>query len=193
MRTAGQIRKEFIEFFVQKQGHTFVPSSPVVPLDDPTLMFANAGMNQFIPFFLGHALVPVSAEEAEQYYVKTSTIAPADLGGTRFDDFDTVVLANVSDFANDTAIALENFVKRGGGYVSSCAGTYLATCNYDWSLKIIDAGFSVATTTPPALDLQLKFYVVDGDGDMTGQQMIDLEYGLAVAPVQLIGSWTAPG
>lgn len=66
-------------------------------------------------FFLGHALVPVSAEEAEQYYVKTSTITPADLGGTRFDDFDTVVLANVSDFANDTAIALENFVKRGGG------------------------------------------------------------------------------
>lgn len=66
-------------------------------------------------FFLGHALVPVSAEEAEQYYVKTSTITPAELGGTRFDDFDTVVLANVPDFSADTATALENFVKRGGG------------------------------------------------------------------------------
>lgn len=66
-------------------------------------------------FFLGHALVPVSADESEQYYVKTSTIAPADMGGTRFDDFDTVVLANVADFSADTAAALENFVKRGGG------------------------------------------------------------------------------
>ncbi|MEQ2008361.1 MAG: BatA domain-containing protein, partial [Limisphaerales bacterium] len=66
-------------------------------------------------FYLGHALVPVSPEEAEQYYVKTSTIAPADMGGTRFDDFDVVVLANVSDFSTDTATALENFVKRGGG------------------------------------------------------------------------------
>ena len=66
-------------------------------------------------FFLGHALVPVSAEEAEQYYVKTSTIAPADMAGTRFDDFDAVVLANVPDFSTDTAIAMENFVKRGGG------------------------------------------------------------------------------
>lgn len=66
-------------------------------------------------FYLGHALVPVSPEEAEQYYVKTSAIAPADMGGTRFDDFDVVVLANVSDFSTDTATALENFVKRGGG------------------------------------------------------------------------------
>lgn len=66
-------------------------------------------------FFLGHALVPVSAEEAEQYYVKTSTIAPADMAGTRFDDFDAVVLANVPDFSTDTATAMENFVKRGGG------------------------------------------------------------------------------
>jgi len=66
-------------------------------------------------FFLGHALVPVSTEEAEQYYVKTSTIAPAEMAGTRFDDFDSVVLANVPDFSADTATALENFVKRGGG------------------------------------------------------------------------------
>ncbi|MBI5802156.1 MAG: BatA domain-containing protein [Verrucomicrobia bacterium] len=66
-------------------------------------------------FFLGHALVPVSAEETEQYYVKTSTIAPGDMTGTRFDDFDAVVLANVPDFSPDTASAMENFVKRGGG------------------------------------------------------------------------------
>ena len=44
--TAKQIRQMFIDFFVKKYEHTYVHSSKTIPLDDPTLLFANAGMNE---------------------------------------------------------------------------------------------------------------------------------------------------
>ncbi|MBN1948197.1 MAG: hypothetical protein JW784_00475, partial [Candidatus Cloacimonetes bacterium] len=52
MISSHEIRKQFIEFFENRQ-HKALPSAPVIPLHDPTLLFTNAGMNQFKDIFLG--------------------------------------------------------------------------------------------------------------------------------------------
>ena len=55
-KTAQEIRQQFLDFFKSK-GHQIVPSAPIVVKNDPTLMFTNAGMNQFKDLFLGEAAI----------------------------------------------------------------------------------------------------------------------------------------
>ena len=57
MMTSGEIRQAFLDFFRSKE-HTIVPSAPIVVKNDPTLMFTNAGMNQFKDYFLGNKKAP---------------------------------------------------------------------------------------------------------------------------------------
>jgi alanyl-tRNA synthetase len=53
MMTSAEIRKAFLDFFAEKK-HVIVPSAPIVVKNDPTLLFTNAGMNQFKDYFLGN-------------------------------------------------------------------------------------------------------------------------------------------
>src|SRR5260221_13828687 len=62
MMTSTQIRQSFLDFFKSKQ-HTIVPSSSLMP-GSPNLLFTNAGMNQFVPIFLGQTKCPYTPGRA---------------------------------------------------------------------------------------------------------------------------------
>ena len=62
IRSSSQVRKDFLDFFKSKQ-HTIVPSSSLMP-DSPNLLFTNAGMNQFVPIFLGQTKCPYTPGRA---------------------------------------------------------------------------------------------------------------------------------
>jgi len=65
IKTAGEIRRAFIDFFV-KRGHVEVPSAPLVPKGDPTLLFTSAGMVQFKEFYLQTENLPYSRAASVQ-------------------------------------------------------------------------------------------------------------------------------
>jgi alanyl-tRNA synthetase len=71
MMTSAQIRQQFLDFF-QSKGHTIVPSAPIVLKDDPTLLFTNAGMNQFKDYFLGNRKAPYNRAADTQKCLRVS-------------------------------------------------------------------------------------------------------------------------
>ena len=69
MKSSAEIRKAFLEFF-RERGHEVVASSPLVPANDPTLLFTNAGMVQFKETFLGHEKRPYNRATSVQRCVR---------------------------------------------------------------------------------------------------------------------------
>ena len=69
--TSSEIRQKFLDFFASK-GHVIVPSAPIVVKNDPTLMFTNAGMNQFKDYFLGNKQAPTKRVADTQKCLRVS-------------------------------------------------------------------------------------------------------------------------
>src|SRR3982074_1142778 len=78
--TSAEIRRKFLEFF-KARGHQDVPSSPLVPADDPTLLFTNAGMVQFKRVFLG---------QEKRDYVRATTCQKCVRAGGKHNDLEQV-------------------------------------------------------------------------------------------------------
>src|SRR3954447_17129238 len=72
MRTA-EIKRRFLAHF-EANGHTVVPSAPLPAIDDPNLLFVNAGMVQFVPYFLGQRTPPYPRATSVQKCIRTPDI-----------------------------------------------------------------------------------------------------------------------
>ncbi|MFG7940356.1 alanine--tRNA ligase [Streptomyces cacaoi] len=109
-----QIRKTFTDFFTSR-GHHLVPSSPLVP-DDPTLLLANAGMNQFKPYFLGETTPPFPRATSIQKCVRTSDIENVGRTNRHATFFEMMGNFSFGDYFKEDAIAFAwELLTRGYG------------------------------------------------------------------------------
>ena len=93
---SSEIRKKFLEFF-ESHGHTVVASSPLVPGNDPTLLFTNAGMVQFKDVFLGHDKRPYLRAASSQRCVRAGG-KHNDSGECRLHGAPSYLLRNAGQF-----------------------------------------------------------------------------------------------
>jgi len=100
--TSDQLRKAFLDFFKEK-GHKIIPSSPLIPSGDPTLLLTNAGMVQVKPYFLGEEVPPSPRLASCQKCFRTSDLASVgDAGHLTF--FEMLGNFSVGDYFKREAI-----------------------------------------------------------------------------------------
>ncbi len=106
--TAQEIRKAFLDFFASHQ-HKIVPSAPIVSKDDPTLMFTNAGMNQFKDYFLGNQTPEVKRVADTQKCLRVSgkhnDLEEVGHDGTHHTMFEMLGNWSFGDYFKEEAIA----------------------------------------------------------------------------------------
>ena len=108
MKSSSEIRQQFLDFFASK-GHKIVASAPIVNKDDPTLMFTNAGMNQFKDFFLGNA-VPDNRRIADTQKClrvsgKHNDLEDVGYDGTHHTMFEMLGNWSIGDYFKEDALA----------------------------------------------------------------------------------------
>jgi alanyl-tRNA synthetase len=108
MKTAREIRKTFLDFFASK-AHKIVPSAPIVNREDPTLLFTNAGMNQFKDYFLGNKTPDnpriADTQKCMRVSGKHNDLEDVGYDGTHHTMFEMLGNWSIGDYFKDEAIA----------------------------------------------------------------------------------------
>ncbi|UYV75310.1 hypothetical protein LAZ67_12003455 [Cordylochernes scorpioides] len=100
--SSAELRKLFLDYFVNENGHAFIPSSSIIPKKDPALLFTSAGMNQFKPVFLGLSPAPAATAANSQKCVrlggKHNDLAEVGLDGSHHTFFEMLGSWSFTDY-----------------------------------------------------------------------------------------------